>query len=154
MFGRKNWLFRVYLLLLPIVTVSTWCRYIVHVSTGSYPEASTDDKIMIQLRRYGSWIELDNPGIDDFEYMNTDMFKIKGECVDNYQQTSIGSRGHAGWLFGCNSNKWLLRGVVLTRLDRDWVNVWETYTWLSCRDKLVLIEPIHTNTTVLWSALI
>ena len=84
MFGIKNGLFRVYLILLPVVTVSfTPCWYIVQMTTGGLAGAGTDDAIMIKIREDGPWHSLDNAWVDDFERYNTDIFEFGDDCVDH-----------------------------------------------------------------------
>ena len=138
MFGRKNGLFRICLLLLPVVTVGyTSCLYSVRLTTGDLDGAGTDDTIMIKIREDGPWHSLNNPYVDDFERGNTDIFVFNAECVDRHQQTTIGNAGHAKF-FVCFSNAWLVTHVIFTRLDRDWIKIWKTHKWLWCHDELKL----------------
>ena len=148
MFGRKNGIFVVCLILLPAVTVSCRrgdsgdkpkrCKYELKLTTGSTVDAETDDNIKIQIRDDGPWLNLDNSGVDYFERGHTDTFKFEDNCVDRHQQTTIGSAGHAKFIF-CYSNPWYLTYVSLMTLDdHPWMNSWSTNKWFFCKDKLKL----------------
>ena len=90
MFGRKNGLFGVRLLLLPAVTASDdKCQYVVELSTGHKYRSGTDEDILIRIREDGPWHNLDNPDADDFERGQTDVFQFEDDCVDSHQQTQL-----------------------------------------------------------------
>ena len=142
MFGRKNGFFLVCLLLLPVVTVSSdltssECWYIVWITTGGLSGAGTDDTIQIKIREDGWWHTLGHDWYDDFERYNEDMFEFGDDCIDRHQSIAIGSAGY-GHFFVCLTDAWLVTHIKLMCLGCDWVNQWETFTWMRCRDQLIL----------------
>ena len=151
MFGRKNGLIGVCIILLPAVTVgcrrdssrpssSKQCKYMVQLTTGDEENAGTNDDIQIRIRKDGPWHSLDTAGHDDFERGHMDTFKFEDVCVDKYQNTTIGSAGNAKFLT-CFSDKWLVTQVSLAPLDIHWINSWRTHKWLYCHDTLELKTP-------------